>query len=246
VTVAPLLAISLIDMKRGPLQWAVATALVLLLVAAVATRQRILLPLFFCEAAIGLWLLQRTGALRVGSRRLWIYAAVSVLLIAVTLAGLQRWRESTAAVRPVDQDARLLAWPRIAKRILEQPLMGSGLGRQAMRKAQPDLVPSSDPTFWHAHNVFLNAGISMGLPGVLALVFLFGALLACYAHLLRIPVPTARLVGIAGIAMIAGVIGRNLTNDFFVRDGALLFWALNGALLGLGTRLARAAPAETT
>jgi hypothetical protein len=30
---------------------------------------------------------------------------------------------------------------------------------------------------------------------------------------------------------------RNQVNDMFVRDEAILFWALNGMLLGLGRRL---------
>ena len=30
---------------------------------------------------------------------------------------------------------------------------------------------------------------------------------------------------------------KNLTDDFFVRHNALVFWALNGMLLGLGQRL---------
>ena len=36
----------------------------------------------------------------------------------------------------------------------------------------------------------------------------------------------ARLVGVAGLLLLSAVIGRNLTNDVFVRDGALLFWSI--------------------
>jgi hypothetical protein len=36
--------------------------------------------------------------------------------------------------------------------------------------------------------------------------------------------------------MVAGVLARNMTNDFFVRDGALLFWALAGTLFGFALR----------
>jgi hypothetical protein len=36
--------------------------------------------------------------------------------------------------------------------------------------------------------------------------------------------------------MVAGVLARNMTNDFFVRDGALLFWALAGMLFGYALR----------
>jgi len=45
-----------------------------------------------------------------------------------------------------------------------------------------------------------------------------------------------RLAGLAGTTMVAGVLARNMANDFFVRDGALLFWALAGMLFGYARR----------
>ena len=44
--------------------------------------------------------------------------------------------------------------------------------------------------------------------------------------------------------MVAGVVARNMTNDFFVRDGALLFWALAGTLFGYALRRASAGEAD--
>src|SRR5258707_312442 len=45
-----------------------------------------------------------------------------------------------------------------------------------------------------------------------------------------------RQAGLAGTPMVAGVLARNMTNDYFVRDGALLFWALAGMLFGYALR----------
>jgi hypothetical protein len=36
-----------------------------------------------------------------------------------------------------------------------------------------------------------------------------------------------------GLAMLAGFVVKNLTDDFFYRHNALVFWAINGMLLGL-------------
>jgi hypothetical protein len=36
--------------------------------------------------------------------------------------------------------------------------------------------------------------------------------------------------------MVVGVLMRNMANDFFVRDGSLLFWALAGMLFGYALR----------
>ena len=137
----------------------------------------------------------------------------------------------------VIQDIRIRNWPKIADRILEQPLYGKGFGRNAMSKAYPDLIPPESSEIWHAHNVFLNYGLSMGVPGMLALLILFACLLRKYWFLASNGSTLQRSIGIAGIAMVAGVVTRNLTNDFFMRDMSLLFWSLNGLLLGLGYRL---------
>jgi hypothetical protein len=56
-----------------------------------------------------------------------------------------------------------------------------------------------------------------------------------------LPDPTARYAGLAGAVMVAGVFARNLFNDFFIRDGSLLFWGLAGMLLGYALRSASAA-----
>jgi hypothetical protein len=36
--------------------------------------------------------------------------------------------------------------------------------------------------------------------------------------------------------MVAGFVVKNLTDDFFYRHNALVFWALNGMLIGFGAR----------
>lgn len=240
VAIAPLFAVAMVAVRSRRARWTFAVALVLILIAALAGRQRMLWPIFFLQLAIGVGLAQYAGAATLSRRTLIWGLGAAALLAVLAFAGLQAWRMQTGHTRPVAQDVRLAMWPGVADRILEEPLAGAGLGRQAMRKAYPELVrEGGNEYFWHAHNVFLNAGVSMGVPGVVALIWLFGAFLWIYARMLGEPDPFARWIGIAGILMILGVIGRNLTNDFFVRDGALMFWALNGALLGAGLRSRR-------
>lgn len=241
--IAPLFAVAFAVSESRKARWLIGTVLVLILVAAVAGRQRMLLPIFLAQLAIGVALAHRAGLLRLSRRALWIGFAGALIFVAVTVPLLQAWRTHTHQVTPIAQDSRWAAWPKVVDRILDQPLVGAGLGRQAMRRAHPDLVVADVS---HAHNVFLNAGISMGLPGVLAMLWLFAALLLAYARLLNAAEARTRWIGIAGILMITGVLARNLTNDFFVRDGALLFWALNGALLGAGLRAALATTSALT
>jgi O-antigen ligase len=79
----------------------------------------------------------------------------------------------------------------------------------------------------------------MGLPGILALLILFASLLRAFWKLTVSGPSLQRAIGIAGFVMVAGVVARNLTNDFFMRDMSLLFWSLTGLMLGLGNRLQR-------
>lgn len=69
-----------------------------------------------------------------------------------------------------------------------------------------------------------------------ALLILFGALAWRFWQLALRAEFSARLAGLAGAAMVVGVLARNMTNDFFVRDGSLMFWALAGMLFGYALR----------
>jgi len=42
---------------------------------------------------------------------------------------------------------------------------------------------------------------------------------------------------VIGLALIAGFLAKNLTDDFLHRHNAQVFWALNGLLVGLGRRV---------
>jgi hypothetical protein len=47
------------------------------------------------------------------------------------------------------------------------------------------------------------------------------------------------VIGIIGLSFFAGLLAKNLTDDFLVRHTGLLFWAINAMLIGYGERLSR-------
>jgi hypothetical protein len=51
--------------------------------------------------------------------------------------------------------------------------------------------------------------------------------------------PRVAPLGMMGLAMLAGFVVKNLTDDFVYRHNALVFWAVNGMLLGLSSRRGR-------
>ncbi|MDK9723943.1 MAG: O-antigen ligase family protein [Sterolibacteriaceae bacterium MAG5] len=227
VTAAPALAWLALAERARPPRYLAFAVLVFALFLAFITMQRAVWPALAIEIGLAVALAVRTGVTRVSSRRLGIAVAV---VVAIAVGGLlhsqqARYGNTTDERVQLTTDSRLALWPEVAARIAENPLAGAGFGRAALRKAMPDLIPADTPALWHAHNVILNYGLSMGVPGMLALVGLFGGFGVFFW---RGSSGTVTAAGIAGVAIVAGVLLRNQFNDFFVRDMSLLFWALVG------------------
>lgn len=133
-------------------------------------------------------------------------------------------------------DPRPTLWRFVVAEIWARPAQGIGFGQHSFAYAYPQWQEKNS-LLSHTHNVFLDAGIQMGVPGIAAMLFMFGAVLLEYWRLYRSNHRLAQWLGACGIAMVAAVLVRNMTDDFFRRDLALLFWSLVGASLGYGHRL---------
>ena len=244
ITAAPVVALA-IYLWRPPFAaaWG-AGAAVLGLGAGMISGQRAIWP------GIGAQLTVLCFWLWLGRRTTWRPRQVlgaAVLVLAVLGGGLwtsERLRtlDDPLARASMFKDLRPRVWMAISHQLLEHPLQGAGFGQRAMVKAYPHFVPPENPMLWHAHNLVLNYGVYAGVPGVVAILFLFIALFVKFWRISRSSDQTVRFVGLAGAAIVAGVFARNTFNDFFIRDGALLFWALAGALLGYALRRSASAP----
>jgi O-antigen ligase len=210
-------------------RWSLISGLIALqLVVAALAGQRVFWLVFALQALIALYLLRARGFIAIPPARVRAIGVAAVVLCALAIAGATVKRDTIGWT----QDPRLTTWPAVAARILEHPLTGKGFGREIMKKAYPDLLSRDYPAVWHAHNLFLNYGMSMGIPGMIAILLLFFALLRTFWELSRAEDRTVAMAGICGVLLVIGVVARNLTNDFFQRDLALLFWAIAGMLLG--------------
>ncbi len=219
----------------------------LLAVTTFLSLQRIVWAAFALQSLIAVVLLVRGGLLRLSWTRLIGAVCVIIALTVGIFLAVQAERFKGDTVGEVARDTRLKYWPSVVQKIAEHPLVGAGFGRGVMNKADRDLTPADNPMLWHAHNVFLNYGYQMGVAGMLVFAWLIFCLLREYWRFGQAPDNKLKLLGMAGIMLIAGVMLRNQASDEFLRDASILFWALNGALLGFGhRRLAqlRAAGAE--
>ena len=167
-------------------------------------------------------------------------AAIIVTLIVVTACGamvlnIQAQREALGG-KPMQRDHRLELWPQIVKRVAERPLTGYGFGRGILREALQKEFSTLDTHLWHPHNIFLEALIQAGAPAVVLLLFLLGALAREGWRLARDTDEATAACGIALLAVLAGMLVRNMTDTLLVRQNALLFWGMSGTLIGMGRR----------
>lgn len=229
VTVFPFAFLRLVTVPaRG---WPYALLLVvpiLLLFPAYLTANRTVWLVFAAMAITLALLLAASAKTRTFKRR-----AISALAL-VFVVSLVLFYMSLARRADMTGDPRILLWEFTVNQIALNPWSGFGFGQDSFQIAFPQWIERGA---LHAHNVFLDAGIQMGLPGMAVMMLVFVAVLLQYWRLYRNGVQQVRWIGACGIAMVVAVVTRNMTDEFFRRDLALLFWSIVGASLGYGRRL---------
>jgi O-antigen ligase len=178
-------------------------------------------------------------------RRLALVAAATALVFGGTLYGISSKRFAVnpstpeAVTETAVNDIRLKIWPRAVERIAERPFTGAGFGRGALRQEFRDEFGHG--LYWHAHNVVLNHGVALGVWGIAIILLAFGAVLVLFWRAWRSSGDTAvALYALAGVAMVVGMFLKNMTDDLFIRQSALVYWALAGMVLGAHARRLRA------
>jgi O-antigen ligase len=202
---------------------------VLLLAAAFTTLNRTV----WFGIAVQFVLLAGLVALRDGSASTLRAKAVGAAAVVAAVAAATLMSELSEAERYVAPiDARLKLWPEVLEHIKERPLTGYGFGRGLLR--QPLQAEFKDPSLWHAHNLFLEAMLQLGIPGLTFLFILFAATLREGWRLARAPDVLAAACGIALLGVVAGMLMRNMTDTLWVRHNALVYWAVLGVLFAWG------------
>ena len=217
--------------------------LALLLVTARMTENRavwIALATVFATASL-------VGALRwpqtfIRTPLRWVAPfAVLLLVLGLAFADVLEERAQIAAhgdvAASIERDPRLVLWERIAERLTARPLTGYGFGRRIL--ADELTRETGNPLLAHAHNVFASQWLQTGLVGLLAFVAFLAALGARYTRFIRSRDDTLAFIGVLGLALLAGFVVKDLTDDFLFRSNAKELWALTAFLLGYGVRRER-------
>jgi O-antigen ligase len=223
--------------RRAPLAALPIALLAVYVIAGNAVQNRILWIALAAQIILfALLVLLRAPS---STRRSKLFVA---LLAALAVAGavameVKVYKERLAATRKAPEaDVRLALWQSVLGRVAERPVTGFGFGRgMARHELRGELA---NPYLWHSHNQFLDTALQLGWTGLALLALLLGWTARLGWQLVRSPNEVAFACGFALLAVLAGMVIRNMTDVLWVRQSALLYWGTVGVLLAWGRRAA--------
>lgn len=236
VTAWPYALMALRGLRVRPWSWLAWGLTALMPLAAYITYSRATWAAMVVEAGV-LAVLMSRRRLRAALAGL-VAAAVVVALLLAVLPGAthgERWRMAMTNPEKMGGTAGDLCavWSHSLDEIGKSPFVGIGLGRHSFSKAYPEFRATHQPLLWHAHNMFLDTALQLGVQGLAALLWVLLMLLWSLwpTRPPRRDEPTG-LFAAATVAMVVGFCLRNMTDDFFADDSLLLFWLLAGLAMG--------------
>jgi hypothetical protein len=139
--------------------------------------------------------------------------------------------------RAMHADTRPMIWGFYLERARSHPWFGIGFGKPLPALAYgglitPNLLKVDENVKTHAHNIFLNTLLQVGIVGLALELIVFGCLGYRFFRLRH----THPWIYRAGLALLVGMLTKNLTDDFMWQSTMLMFWALSGWLLGHGSK----------
>ncbi|HEY2021537.1 O-antigen ligase family protein [Paraburkholderia sp.] len=137
----------------------------------------------------------------------------------------------------VSADTRPKLWAFYVREAERHPWVGVGFGKPLpgmvyRGEIPPSLLAAEPQALTHAHNLFINTWSQTGVIGVALQTALLLGLVARFWRLRRVD----PWLCAAGVALVAGMIAKNLTDDFMWQTTMLAFWAFAGLLLGCAER----------
>jgi putative inorganic carbon (HCO3(-)) transporter len=136
----------------------------------------------------------------------------------------------------VNLEVRVELWNRALYAIQDFPFTGCGLGafRQVVHLLYPLFLVGPDIDIGHAHNVFLQAALDLGLPGLIAYLALVGTALWIAWHVARAAAGQVRwlALGMVGSLVAFHVYGLTDTVALGAKPG-VAFWVLLALAAGM-------------
>jgi O-antigen ligase len=168
----------------------------------------------------------------------WRVSAVGgILACALAALGVVTTLTATRNSAGMAQDVRFEGWREWGNVALDAPLLGHGMGKKIIRavgkeRLSAPLTAREPQLETHAHNLFLDVVLQVGVAGLAVFCWLLAALVreAWRARSLG-----RWREGAALAALVVALVTKNLTDDFMDHAVVIAFWGYAGLLLRAAT-----------
>ena len=178
----------------------------------------------------------RRGARAGASRSSLLAALIGAAFVDVASRKAESTQAPPASIeRSVAEDPRLAIWPLVRDRIAERPWIGHGYGKEILG---PELARDARRPHAHAlaQRVRERVAARPARSAWRCSSRVLGTAAWRFAGYARSRDDALALAGIVGLAILMGMVVKNLTDDFFVRTNARFLWATFALLVAFGER----------
>lgn len=230
-------------------RWLGIVAMLLVFLAGWATQNRMFWVALVLALSLGAGLWYAKYLPRLRSRWLPLImmgVGLVVLIIGFALVARDRPANALAAntggifeilLHTFTQSERFLIWQYWLGAAQEHLWLGVGFGRDLPHMVFPKPADWPVLMFAHAHNVFIDVLLQLGVVGLSVFVILLGSLMKRFWKYYRSNSEELVWLGMLGLTILVAFASKNFTDDMFWRTDALVFWSLMGLILGAGERI---------
>lgn len=190
------------------------------------------------------WVAAGSGILLfAGLARRWVLSLVPVVVLALILINMYNDNLSLPKI-PLERlqlasalEGRQRIWEFAAKQIVREPL---GLGVNSFTRYAENLAGDylTEPQRDHAHNLFLQVGVELGLLGLGAFAALYAYALYASWRAMRLGIKRYLALGVF-VALVVAILNGLFEVNLWDNKGGLLLWVLIGMAVVLGRYGAR-------
>jgi O-antigen ligase len=132
---------------------------------------------------------------------------------------------------------RMELWRFGIMHLKDRPVFGFGYGRANFAKVYPEFLKRSILLF-HTHNTFVNIGLELGIPGLIALLWLFWAILKSLWKDWKDKMNENKILSFAIFVSVVGFLVRIQFDHLLVDEMALMLWLLVGMGFAISNKTA--------
>ncbi|GEM_PF-3357351 len=157
-----------------------------------------------------------------------LFAAIIIGVIGLSLSPTNRFFKKSVMEQYRDSDSvRIIFWKFGIIHLKDSPVFGIGYGRKNFAAVYPEFF-KKDVQHFHTHNTFINIGLELGIPGLIALLWLFWVILKSLWKDLKDKLNENRVLSFAIFVSVVGFLVRIQFDHLLVDEMALMLWLLVG------------------